>query len=192
MGGINSGRRASTPSTKDCLRLSLTDLRKGGALKRHVWARREQTWVDTCTKREVAAVTIVADIDCRQPTLSITIKGWAFNQRIDQVLDVVAQPQPLGGERFYALCPFTGQRGTALYLPVGANIFASARGWCVPYASTREREVARAYRRLHRAEERLFAMSKYTRKPTRSALENRMMEAADVVGRWEEQMMAHW
>lgn len=191
MGGINSGKRANTPSTKDCLRLSLTDLRKDGALKRHVWARRERNWVDNFTGRAVGAVTIIADIDCRQPSLTISIRGWAFNQRIEQVLDVVAQPQPLGGERFYALCPFTGERCTVLYLPRGGSLFASARGWGVPYASTREREIARAYRRIHKAEERLFAMSKYTRKPTIEALENRMMEVADVVERWERLLTRH-
>lgn len=189
MGGINSGKRAGTPSTKDCLRLSLTDLRKDGALKRHVWARRERNWVDNFTGREVAAVAIIADLDCRQSTLSIYFRGWAFGKRIDQVLVVVAQPQPLGGERFYALCPFTGARCTVLYLPFGGSLFASARGWSVPYASTREREVARAYRRIHKAEERLFAMSKYTRKPTKEHLEKMMLSAAAVVERWEEAMI---
>jgi hypothetical protein len=172
--------------------LSLTDLRKDGALKRQVWARRKQNWVDNLTGHAVGAVTIIADIDCRQPTLSITIKGWAFNQRIDQVLNVVAQPQPLGGERFYALCPFTGERCTILYLPLGGSLFASARGWGVPYASTREREVARAYRAMHNIENRLLTQSKYTRKPTRERQYGRLTKAAEVVDRWEEQVMEYF
>jgi hypothetical protein len=191
VGGIKSGRRADTPDTDQCLRLSLTELRKDGALKRHLWARREQNWVDTRTKREVGAVTIVADIDCRQPKISITIKGHAFGQQIDQVLEVVAQPQPLGGERFYALCPLTGQRSTVLYLPLGESVFASVRGWGVPYSSTREREVARAYRRLRRDEESWLSMSKYTRRPTRERLNDRLMKASEVVDRWEKQLLVY-
>jgi hypothetical protein len=192
MGGINSGRRAGTPSTKDCVRLSLADLRKDRALKRYVWARRERNWVDMLTGHAVGAVTIIADLDCRQPGLTISIRGWAFGQRIEQTLDVVAQPQPLGGERFYALCPLTGDRCTVLYLPLGGSLFASARGWGVPYASTREREVARAYRRIHKAEERLFAMSKYTRKPTKERLHDRLISDGEIVGRWEEQVLGDW
>jgi hypothetical protein len=192
MGGINSGRRASTPSTKDCLRLSLTDLRKDGALKRHLWARRERKWVDNLTGREVGAATIIADLECRQPTLSITIKGHAFGKRIDQVLEAVAQPQPLGGERFYVLCPYTRQRCTVVYLPLRGRLFASARGGGVPYASTREREVARAYRRIHKVEERLLTMSKYTRSATRERLHDQLMQAAQTCHGWEEKLMDLW
>jgi hypothetical protein len=189
MGGINSGRRADTPSTDHCLRLSLTDLRKGGALKRHVWTRRERTWVDNLTGRDVGAATIIADLDCRQPTLSISIKGWAFNERIDQVLDVVAQPQPLGGERFYALCPFTGQRCTVLYLPLGGSLFASARGWGVPYASTREREVARAYRRLDKLEQCWLSMSRHARCVTKQQVLARLLEEQEKTDGWRDIVM---
>jgi hypothetical protein len=188
MGGINSGRRADTPSTDDCLRLSLTDLRKSGILQRHLWARREREWVELRTRRTVGSASIVADIDCRK----ITIKGSAFGQQIDQVFDVVAQPQPLGGERFYALCPITGQRSTVLYLPIGESVFASARGWGVPYASTRERDVARAYRRLDKAEKRWLSMSKYTRKRTRERILRCLIMDGEMVDRWEEQVMAKY
>jgi len=105
------------------------------------------------------------------------------------VIEVVAQPQPLGSERFYAVCPITGRRCTVLYLPVGEASFASARGWGTPYASTRERDVARAYRRLRGDEERWLAMSKYTRRPTRERLNDRLMKASEVVGRWEERLL---
>jgi hypothetical protein len=188
MGGIGSGRRATTADTDDCLRLTLADLRRSGALKRDLWARRERGWVELRTKREVGAVSIVADVDCRR----ITIKGRAFGQLIDQTLEVVAQPLPFGGERYFVLCPFTRRRCTVLYLPAGTNQFASARGWGVPYASTREREVARAYRRLDKAEERWLSLPKYTRKPTKERILRQLIVEADIVGRREDRMMAKW
>jgi hypothetical protein len=98
----------------------------------------------------------------------------------------------LGGERFYALCPITGQRSTVLYLPIGESVFASARGWGVPYASTRERDVARAYRRLDKAEKRWLSMSKYTRKRTRERILRCLIMDGEMVDRWEEQVMAKY
>jgi hypothetical protein len=190
MGGINSGRRANTPDTDQCLRLSLTDLRREGLLKRHVWARCERQWTWSRDDAVVGAVAIITDIDCRQPGLSISIKGRAWGRPIEQVLTVVAQPQPLGGERFYALCPFTGQRCTVLYLPLGGSLFASARGWGVPYASTREREVSRAVRTMRKIETQ--KLSKYARKPTRERQWSRWMKAADTYDAWEDRLMEMW
>lgn len=182
MGGFGSGRRAATFDTDGCLRLSLADLRRDGALKRHLWARREKGWVDLRSKREVGAVSIVADVDCGR----ISIKGNAFGQPIDQTLEVVAQPLPYGGERFYVLCPISGRRCTVLILPPGKTHFASARGWGVPYASTRECEIGRAYRAMRKVEE--VHMSKYARRPTRERHQRRWLSGFDTVNDWEERL----
>ena len=186
MGGFGSGRRATTFDTDDCLRLSLADLRRDGALKRHLWARREKGWVDLRSKREVGAVSIVADVDCGK----ITIKGSAFGQPIDQKLEVVAQPMPFGGERFYALCPLSGKRCTVLILPPGKTFFASVRGWGVAYASTRECEVGRAYRAMCKVESK--KLSKFARKPTRERQWKRWIIAADIYDAWEDRLKQHW
>lgn len=190
MGGINSGKRANTPSTDQCLRLSLTDLRRNGDLKRHVWARCEQQWTRSRDNHVAGAVAIITDLDCRQPGLSISIKGHVFGRQIEQVLDIVAQPQPLGGERFYAICPHTGQRCTVLILPPGESLFASVRGWGVPYSSTREREVSRAVRTMRKIEGK--TLSKYARKPTRERQWSRWMKAADIYDAWEDRLMVDW
>ena len=190
MGGINSGRRANTPDTDQCLRLSLTDLRRAGLLKRHVWARCERHWTRSRDDAVVGAVAIIADIDCRQPGLSLSINGRAWGRSIEQVLEVVAQPQPLGGERFYAICPLNGQRCTVLILPPGETLFASVRGWGVPYSSTRERKVSRAVRTMRKIEGQ--KMSKYARMPTREQQWRRWMKAADIYDAWEEGLMQHW
>lgn len=185
MGGIGSGRRATTLSDEDCLRITLADLRREGALKRHLWARREKGWVDLRTKREVGAVSIVADVDCGR----ISIKGRAFGQPIDQTLKVVAQPMPYGGERFYALCPRSGKRCTVLILPPGKALFASVGGWGVAYASTRECEVGRAHRAMRKVEE--TRLSKYARTPTRERYERRWLKAFNTIGQWEERLLGY-
>jgi hypothetical protein len=194
MGGINSGRRATTPDTSDCLRLSLTTLRRQRAIKRHCMSRRHLTWTTSngWSRTVTGEVTAVVDIECLRTDMTLTIKGHARGQPIDQVIRLVAQPQPLGGERFYALCPITGQRCTVLILPPRETVFASVRGWGVPYASTREDKVSRAIRTMGKVEERRRTMSKYTRKPTRERLAERWMTAADVYDVWEERLMEVW
>lgn len=190
MGGINSGRRAKTPDTDDCLRLNLSDLRREGAVKRYQMKRLQRSW--SCRSERVAQVTIVVDIDCLEPTPCLRITGWAFGRVVDQTLQVVSQPQPFGGERFYVICPITGRRCTSLILPPSKAFFASVRGWNVPYASTREREVSRAQRTIDKVGARLRGMSKYTRKPTRARLAQRWGRAFDIVWDFEEQLMARW
>jgi hypothetical protein len=194
MGGMNSGRRATTPDTGDCLRLSLPLLRRAGALKRHCMSRRELTWQATngWHRKVVGRVTAVVDIACLRTDMTVTLKGYALGQPIEQIIQLVAQPQPLGGERYFALCPINGQRCTVLYLPVSETVFASVRGWGVPYASTREDKVCRAVRTMRKVEERRRTLSKYTRKPTRQRLSERWMRAADTYDAWEEKLIEVW
>lgn len=137
-------------------------------------------------------VTVVADIECLDPSPCLRITGWALGKRIDQRLEIVDQQQPFGGERFYVVCPRTGQRATTLYLPPGRRTFASARGWGVPYASTREREVGRALRTISRAEAQFRSMSKYVRQPTWERIEDRWMRAYTVIDAYEETLLQRW
>ncbi len=186
MGGIGSGRRAATLNTDDCISFTLADLRREGALKRHLWARREREWVELRSRRTVGAVSIVADVD----TGRISIKGAAFGQPIDQTLEVVAQALPFGGERYYALCPLSGKRCTVLIIPPGKTFFASVGGWGVAYASTRMCEIGRAHRAMRKVEE--TRLSKYARRPTRERHWQRWMKAAETYDAWEDRLMMYW
>ena len=85
-------------------------------------------------------------------------------------------PLPYGGERWYALCPFTGRRCTSLVLPPGKTQFASVKGWGVPYGSQRECPIHRGYRAIEKVRGRRKALSKYTRKPTRDRLLDKLIK----------------
>ena len=100
---------------------------------------------------------------------------------------MVAQPLPYGGERYFALCPLSGQRCTVLILPPGKAFFASVRGWGVSYASTRECEIGRAYRAMRKVEE--TRLSKYARRPTRERYQRRWLGAFNAVSAWEERLL---
>ena len=174
MGGFGSGRRSNRWTTDDCLRINLSNLKGLGMLKRHCFSRRERNWSND--GQAIARLTIVTDIECREPSPCLKITGRAFGRDIDCILWLDCMPTPFGGERWYALCPRTGRRCTALVLPPGQTHFASVKGWNVPYSSQRECPIHRAHRAIEKAKARRKALSKYTRKPTRERLLDREIE----------------
>jgi hypothetical protein len=50
-------------------------------------------------------------------------------QQIETTIRLVAKAQPFGGQRWWFLCPRTGQRVSRLHLPPGATIFASRKAY---------------------------------------------------------------
>lgn len=168
MGGFGSGRRSDRPTTDECIRIGLTGLKSLGMLKRDSLSRRTLVW--TCNAATTAELTVITDIGCREAFPCLKISGVAQGRPIDCLIQLESATMRFGGERWYALCPNTGRRCTALVLPPGTTRFASVKGWGVPYASQRECEVHRAYRAIDKAESRQAALSKYTRKPTRERL----------------------
>jgi hypothetical protein len=174
MGGYGSGRTTARPTTDDCLRINLSNLKQLGMLQRHCMARHEQVWSQY--GQTIANLTLVTDVHCLQPWPRMTVTGYAFGKAIDCVVQLDEYALPYGGERWYALCPRTGRRSTALVLPPGQVEFASVKGWDVPYGSQRDNAVHRAYRAIDKAQTRLRGLSKYTRKPTRERLVDRLID----------------
>ena len=124
----------------------------------------------------IADLTLVTDVHCLEPSPCLTITGRAFGKVINCVVQLEEYALPYGGERWYALCPLKGRRSTALVLPPGQTQFASVKGWNVPYGSQRECPIHRGHRAIEKARVRRKALSKYTRKPTRGRLLDRLIE----------------
>jgi hypothetical protein len=174
MGGYGSGRRSNRPTTDDCLRINLSNLKQLGMLQRHCMTRREQVWSQY--GQTIANLTLVTDVHCLEPSPCLRITGRAFGKVINCVVYLEEQPLPYGGERYYALCPRTGRRSTALVLPPGRVQFASVKGWNVAYGSQRECPIHRGHRAIDKAQKRLRELSKYIRTPTRERLVDRLIE----------------
>jgi hypothetical protein len=143
-------------------------------LQRHCMTRREQVWGQF--GQTIAELTLVTDVHCLRPSPRLTITGYAFGKVIDCVVQLEEYALPYGGERWFALCPRTGHRSTALVLPPGHTQFASVSGWNVAYGSQRECPIHRGHRAIYKAQARRKALSKYTRKPTRERLLDRLIE----------------
>lgn len=181
MGGFGSGRRSYRATTDECIRIRLPDLKRLGMIKRHCLHRRERVWY--LGGKVVAQLTLVSDVDCREPYPCLKITGQARGERINCLVLLDNQPMHFGGERWYALCPSTGKRCTTLVLPPGKTHFASVGGWGVAYGSQRECEVQRAYRAIEKASSRLKALSKYSRLRTREALITRVQSRYMLIDR---------
>ena len=81
---------------------------------------------------EIASGTIIAE-------MSGTDEGW-FRIRIgslDQLITTVARPRNFGGRQWFFECPYLGRRCMVLWMPPGADSFASRQRWGrqVAYAS---------------------------------------------------------
>lgn len=174
MGGFGSGRRTNRWTTDDCLRINLSNLKQLGMLQRHCMARQEEVWSQY--GQTTARLTLVTDVHCLEASPCLRITGRAFGKVINCVVWLEEQPLPYGGERWYALCPRTGRRCTALVLPPGQAHFASVKGWNVAYGSQRECPIHRGHRAIDKDKKRLRGLSKYTRKPTRERLFGKLIE----------------
>mgnify|MGYP000483404157 FL=1 len=149
MGGYGSGRRSNRWTTDDCLHINLSTLKQLGMLKRHCMDRRERVWSQH--GQTTARLTLVTDVHCLEASPCLRITGRAFGKVINCVVWLEEQPLPYGGERWYALCPRTGRRSTALVLPPGETQFASVKGWNVAYGSQRECPIHRGHRTIDKA-----------------------------------------
>lgn len=174
MGGYGSGRRSNRPSTDECVRVDLLQLKSLGMLKRYCFNRRERYW--SIDGEVVARLTLITDIECREPFPCLKITGRAFGREIDCMVWLQCMPTPFGGERWYALCPHTSRKCTVLVLPPGKTQFASVGGWNIAYSSQRECPIQRAHRAIHKADTRLRTLPKYTRKSTRERLIKQLIE----------------
>jgi hypothetical protein len=179
MGGYGSGRRSNRPTTDDCLHINLSTLKQIGMLQRHCMNRRERVWSNY--GETIADLTLVTDVHCLEPSPCLRITGRAYGKAIDCLVYLEEQTLPYGGERWYALCPRTGRRCTVLVLPPGQVYFASVKGWNVAYGSQRECPIHRGHRAIYKAQVRREALSKYTRKPTRERLLDRLSERQEFV-----------
>ena len=68
----------------------------------------------------------------------------------DYTLELRAGPCSLGGRRWWFVCPHTQQRCRTLYLPNGANRFASRAAYRLAYQSQRDDDMDRRHAKLAR------------------------------------------
>ena len=178
MGGFGSGRRSERPDVEGCPRLELPRLRREGYLKPS--CKTTGVWSWTCGGQPAGSVGLVCAANPNG--LSELVVSFTIDSKpVEQHIRLEGLPMRFGGWRWFAICPITGRRCTTLVLTSGTDWFASVKAKGLPYASQSETAMARAHRRIAKAEERLKRLSKFARVETRAQLWHQIDQAQAVV-----------
>jgi hypothetical protein len=199
MGGLGSGpswpdRLNAKPLVEDAVALDVAVLTRAGVLRlgQHVISRCALAYPALGTRFELQIEADLTSASAGDGQLIVTFR--AGGEERTQVLQVVTTQQNLGGERVWFICPQTGKRTRVLYLPLGADQFASRQAHGLAYRSTREKEHLRQITAVQKIRSRLKGdLSIYAPLPQRpsrmhrrtyerlaSTLERRQMPLADL------------
>lgn len=173
MGGYGSGRPALHSTCEQSLKLDLASPATRRALRPNAWTHGSWTW--SSHGREVGSINYIW-WDARL-ILNYRCNGDAVSQTITLEMST---PQ-FGGKRWWFVCPLTGARVRALYLPPAAKLWGSRHAHKLTYQSQRESGQGRALLRL---------LARYGAWPRNPKLATALMNERDPFGfaeerRWE-------
>src|SRR5664279_1359170 len=150
MGGYGSGRSGGRPTTESGLTLSLSKLMRDGLFPPGRGWSGSIVWTNLNTGERVGSIGYESHLgeESGSVRLQYTTTRWGGEKhQSDYWIQLETTPQPLGGRRWWFLCPRTGRRAAKLYLPNGALTFASRQAYRLAYRSQRETTYDRALRR---------------------------------------------
>jgi hypothetical protein len=191
MGGFGSGRRGGRPTVESAFRIDIDVLRRHGMIR--LGSR------DGCVMHFSGYyddLDVKCEVHIEGPWNSwIRLKYDMIDYRTDEPLEIddkialATSRPPLGGLRWWFVCPRLNRRVRKLCLPLGGRHFWSRRAYRLAYASQRETVYDRAMRRARKLCLRLGgdpADDSYPDKPKRMrwTTYNRLMDklvAADDV-----------
>ena len=173
------------PTVEDCIALDTSMLRKNGMLLEFMDHRLQRRWQLGSNLVGDIFLTTTFTGDIAYPSLQID--GTCFGQPIMQAVQLVSRRMRFGGKRWYFVCPNTKRPCCKLILPPGAKAFASVKGWGVSYRSQYDDAVTRTTKAIGKLTARSKGLSKYTRKDTRLALQERLLAKEEFLCRVEQQ-----
>ena len=153
MGGFGSGRSGGRPTVESSLTLDLRLLFKTGWLRPGAKTSGLLSWTTVNTGRETASIgfqsALGEDVGYVQLHWTSTDRWTGETRQCENRITLTTKSQPLGGRRWFFICPRTGESTTKLYLPSGAYTFASRKAHLLGYRSQREtprdRSLSRAF-----------------------------------------------
>jgi hypothetical protein len=160
MGGYGSGRSGGRPTTDNGLTLSLSKLMRDRLFRPGCAWGGSIVWTYTSTGERIGSIGYEAHLrqDAGRVRLKYTTTRYDGEKHdSDYWIQLETTPQPLGGRRWWFVCPRTGRRATKLYLPNGALTFASRQAYRLAYRSQRETPYDRALRRAFKLRDQLGA-----------------------------------
>src|SRR3954462_7005493 len=154
MGGMGSGRSGGRPTVGSGLSLDLNKLLRDGTLKRAVPASGTLTWSYVHSGEHVASMGYSATLGPERGHVRLhwttTDRSTGEKHQREQWIELESKPQPLGGRRWWFVCPRRGHFVSKLHMPPGNAEFASQRAYRLAYRSQRESPRDRAINRAWR------------------------------------------
>ena len=160
MGGYGSGRYGGGPVVENAFVLSIDKLRRDDLIVPGIYRRASLTWSWSGSGERIADIGVTIDTHETGGSLRLQFRSrdtmTGERTETDQPIELVTIPQPFGGRRWFAVCPFTGARCSKLIMPNGATRFAARGAWRrLGYRVQREAPYDRALRRAFKIRRRL-------------------------------------
>lgn len=153
MGGASSGRRSGKALVEDCLTIDLAAFTKAGAIREGWCISGKIEW--TGAQRVAGALSYRLDLRDTAGGALMIEAARPNGAAICQAIRLTCTAQPLGGRRWWMLCPLTGKRARTLHLANGQALFASRDALGLAYRVERLAHFERPFERLFRAQRRL-------------------------------------
>ncbi len=140
-------RQTKVP-VEDCLALATTDLRQQGLLFDGAYQLGSWVWQQSAQGAPLLAVKYEINIR-RDGQGSLWVWYVLDAGHIHQCIGLTSTTPQFGGRRWWFICPISELRVRKLYLPPGAQQFASRKAFQLTYRSCQESEkVAQRRKRL--------------------------------------------
>lgn len=142
MGGYGSGRPAVHSTCDESLKLDMASPATRKAFRPDAW--NSGTWAWSSHGRQIASIGYQWWGADARLTLNYNCNGAP----VTQTITLMRSTPNFGGERWWFVCPISGARVRALYLPPGAKLWGSRGGHDLVYQSQRESGRDRAVFRM--------------------------------------------
>src|SRR5829696_327817 len=160
MGGMGSGRWGGRPTVGSGLSLDINKLLRDGSIIRNATTTGTLTWSQS--GEQVASMGYQAVLGPERGHMRLswtrTDRSTGQKKELQQWIELEAKPQPLGGRRWWFICPRRSHFVSKLHMAPGTAEFASQRAYRLAYRSQRQSPRDRAISRAWKARERLTAI----------------------------------
>ena len=161
MGGTGSGNYGGKPTVEAALKLDLHHLIRQGSFRPNATVTGSLAWTNTDTGEQRASIGYKAHMGEERGWVRLTYattNHWTGQQtQHDYTVELVTTPQPLGGRRWWWVCPRCGDLVSKLYKPSGSGIFASRKAHRLAYRCQRQSPYDRAISQAFKRRKRLGA-----------------------------------
>ncbi len=159
MGGTGSGNHGGRPTVENALKLDLHHLIRNGSFRPGATVAGSLAWTDTYSGQQTASIGYEAHMGDGHGWVRLrytTTNHWTGDKtHHDYRVELTTTPQPLGGRRWWWVCPRRGDLVAKLYKPGGSGIFASRKAHRLAYRSQRQSPHDRALGRAFKLRRRL-------------------------------------